>query len=520
MKKMTLKMKLFGGLVAVALLATSCAQGFDDNETFVSDVHDTQMQSPTLAESNFSTRVNADGSESVQVSWPVVPGASGYACKVSVVDDPANPEVLIDQVIDGCSVIFDRREDTKYEVSVRTLGNADRNNTDAAEATVYPYSTLVPAQTIPAGANIAAFVREHLITDATTEQAFELEAGATYTVTEPIDFQAKPVTFRGDKVHRPVVVFKNDACIKVDAGLKIKFINFDCTDSDVDKMKYKYGTSKADSQYNFGVLVCGDADSYPDYKCQFFGTKTDQGYVLPDPVIVQECNFKNVPKAFLACGYNAWVVKDFRVNNCIIQLATIDDDADRNNFISFSSNCGGYEGAFGAKWNGGVQNISIRNSTIYNTANTTKKVRFVRFSNANVLNNVFGSHAGSFTLTDCTLYKAFQNCEFANNTPKNTAYVIKMTNNVFYEVSRLNKLNHGNCTVDGKMVNTSWAVKGNGNEGGELVSGSDISNGIVVEEDPGFAEPTVLDLTNSETGGQNFTAHGTISSTIGDPRWK
>ena len=521
MKKMTLKMKLFGGLVGAALLAVSCAQGFDDNETFKSDVSNSQMESPTLTETSFSTRVNPDGSESVVVSWPVVKGANGYECKVSVVDDPANPIVLVDQVIDGCSVVFDRYEDTKYEVSIRTLGNKAQNNTDAEQAFVYAYSTLVPAITVPAGSDIAAFVRDNLDTTIITEQAFELEAGANYTITEPIDFLTQAVTFRGDKVNRPTVKLQNDACIKVAAGLKIKFINFDCTESNVDKMKYVYGSDKASSQYNFGFIVCGDADYYPEsYKSQNFGTKVDAAYVLADPVIVQECNFKNVPKAFLAGGYNAWGVKDFRIDNCIIQLATIDDDADRNNFISFNSNCGGYEGAFGLKWNGGVQNILIKNSTIYNTAKTSKKVRFIR-ETSNCLNNIFGSHAGTFTMTDCTLYKTFQNSEFANNTPNNAAYVIKMTNNVFYEVSRLNKFVQGSCTKDGRMNNTSWAVEGNANENGELVSSSDVSNGIVVEEDPMFAAvPTVLDLTDSEKGGQNFKANGAISSTIGDPRWK
>ena len=522
MKKMTFKSRLFGGFVGVAaaLFAVSCAQGFDDNETWRSDVTGAQLESPALTEANFSTRVNPDGSESVQVSWKVVPGASGYECYVAIVDDPENPVVLIDEVLDRCSIVFDRLEDTKYTVSVRTIGDAKKDNSDAASASVYDYSTLVPAQKVPAGADIAAFVKENLIMDATQEQAFELEPGATYTVSEPIDFKTKAVTFRGDKVHRPVVRFENIGCIMTAGALKVKFINFDCSDSDTQACKYVYGSSKETSRYWGGVIVLGDDDFYPDYKSQNFGPKTDQGYVMPEPIIVQDCNFKNVRKAFIFGGYNAWVVKDFRINDCIIQLATIDEDSDRNNFISFSSNCGGYEGKFGSKWNGGVQNVSIRNSTIYNTRDPQKKVRFMRFSNKNVLKNVLGSNVGSFTLTNCTLYKTFANCEFANNTPSDKGFVLKVTNNVFYDCARLNKLNFGGCTIDGAMNNTGWIATPNGNEGGEMLSGSDLSNGIVVEEDPGFVTPTELDLTDDEKGGQNFKATGVISSTIGDPRWK
>ena len=128
-KKMT-RVGLFyvGAMLVIVAIVSSCAKGFDGDETFTSTVKDSQLASPTLNESCFSSKVNADGTESVQVSWEVVPGAGGYYCHVDNVDDPANPVVVFDGNVDGTSFLFDKADDTKYSVSVKTLGNAKLNN--------------------------------------------------------------------------------------------------------------------------------------------------------------------------------------------------------------------------------------------------------------------------------------------------------------------------------------------------------------------------------------------------------
>ena len=113
---------------------------------------------------------------------------------------------------------------------MKTLGNEERNNIGAEEATVHNDSTLVPGQMIPAGEDIAAFVASHLL-DVNTEQAFELQAGATYTINSEVDFGLKQVTFRGDKVNRPTIVMDTDGALMTAGGLKVKFINFDCSSS-------------------------------------------------------------------------------------------------------------------------------------------------------------------------------------------------------------------------------------------------------------------------------------------------
>ncbi|MBO5685468.1 MAG: hypothetical protein J6R73_02640, partial [Alistipes sp.] len=67
--------------------------------------------------------------------------------------------------------------------------------------------------------------------------------------------------------------------------------------------------------------------------------------------------------------------------------------------------------------------------------------------------------------------------------------------------------------------NTGWRTRPNMAENGELWFNNDSSKGIMTQEDPGFGTPTELDLTDSKFGGQNFKPTGTISSSIGDPRW-
>ena len=297
MKKMTFKSRLFGGFVGVAaaLFAVSCAQGFDDNETWRSDVTGAQLESPALTEANFSTRVNADGSESVQVSWDVVPGAGGYECYAAIVDDPENPVELVNQTVDGTSFSFGKLDDTKYEVRVRTLGNEKLDNTGAASATVVPYSTLVPAQLIPAGQDIVAFVEANIL-DQDKEQAFELEAGAAYEINAPLDFGKRLVTFRGDKVNRPTVTFGYDGVIRTSAGLKVKFINFDC-----------------ESMNSKGVIECSenpdaslDAANFPGY------AGAGKAYILQDPILIQECNFRQVQRCLFFTGRCAWGIEDLR----------------------------------------------------------------------------------------------------------------------------------------------------------------------------------------------------------------
>ena len=490
MKKKTINLKsvcLMGSLQCLLVLGlASCAQGFDSNELYTSKVTNSQLASPAESDLTFTSKVNPDGTESIQVAWPVVSGAGGYQCSAYIVDDPANPVEIFNQVVDGTSFLFDKQEDTKYEVSVQTLGDESLGNTDAASATVCAYSTLLTAQVIPAGTDIVEFVKANMV-DQDTEQAFELEAGASYTIDSELDFGTNQVTFRGDKTNRPTVTFGIDGVIRTSAGLKIKFINFDCT-----------------QQASYGVVECSN-----NPPSSLAGPKAN-AYYLQNPIIFQECFFKNVPCCLFTVGHCTWAIEDVRVDNCIVQL---DNDGSRwsnGSVISGYSTDFYYEG--GQQWYGGIKSITVRNSTIYNIKGNSKN-RMVRFNN-NTLSRVFATNTGSATFENNTFSQTFTDKEFGNNTPNNADYTITFNGNICYDCYRLQKFIQGNCKLNIDIrSNTAWGVT--------WPTDDTDKTRCATEENPQFAGDITqpLDLTQPN-GGVNFRAGGPISSTIGDPRWR
>ena len=496
------------GLYSLALAAVgalffgSCAtDGFDENEKFDNGVSGVTLESPELSADNFKTVAASDGSDKLQVSWKVVYGAGGYECKAYNVDDPTNPVELVDTIIDGTSFQFKVAEDTNYKVSVRSLGNEAKNNKEAETASEASYSTLVPAVVIPNNSDIAEFIAANLQAS-DKEQAFELEAGGTYTCNEAVDFGTNKMTLRGNKLNHALVTMGAGASIQTSAQLKVKFINFDCSAS----------THKG------GVI---ELSENPDASCsaeaQGVGAGKNGGapadvYILQDPVIIQDCAFKNVIDGVFSVGQCSWGVADVRILNSVVQL---------NNNGSKNSNgaviCGysnGYKAPSGGSfWYGGIKSITIKNSTIYNIASNDKN-RLIRFNNKD-LDRAFPTASGSLTMMDNTFIRVMDKKEFGNNTPNAATYVITYDNNIFYDCWRINKLIQGNCKKEyHQELNTIWGIANS-------VDGTD-KGSLATEEDAGFnldETKKELDFTQPNYG-INFTATGAISSTIGDPRWK
>lgn len=498
--KMKMKKKSIGIVccLSMILLIASCKNGFDDNETFSGGVTNAQLESPEIDASCFTVLTAADGSESVKLTWPVVYGGGGYLYSLSIVDDPANPTVLVkDSIIDGCSTIFERKEDTKYEISLRTLGNEKLNNKEAAEATVYLYSTLVPATVVPAGEELSNYIMSHLQASGDgSEIAFELQAGQTYSLDGLIDFGLNTVTFRGDKANHAKVVLGAEGGLMTQGGLKIKFINFDCTEM----------TSE------IGLLGLGKE---PDesLSTEALGYKADganqNGYVINNPVLFQECMIKNLPNSLLYGNNKPWSLRDFRVVDCIVQL----NNSGGNSILNL----------YGANpSNGLIKNLRIENSTFVNIVKNGSAY-FVRYANSSNAQpkKIFGNsdNSANFTFESNTLCKTMSNKDFCNNMANTNTITTVLKNNIFYDVFRVYQYNNtqGPRTF---LNNTIWGVDG-GTPNGNDTGGRKDSNGnpIATLEDPGFTEPFPelnLDLPN---GGLNLKATGTISSTIGDPRW-
>lgn len=496
------------GLFSLALAAVgamflgSCAEGFDSKETFDSGVYNTVLSSPELSSSSFSKKSNTDGSESIQVTWKVVMGAGGYECKAYNVDDPEKPVEVATSTVDSPVFTFKCADDTKYKVEIRTLGNEKKNNTAAEQPSSAEYNTLVPAQVIPAGedVDVAEFINTHLL-DTQDEQAFELKANGVYKMESSVDFQNKKVTLRGDKVHHPILKLGADAVVYTSAQLKVKFINFDCTENThkggiIEMSPNPPASCSAEAQ---GINAQKNKDKPADV------------YILQDPIIIQDCAFKNVIDGLFSVGQCSWGIADVRVMNSVVQMRNNGKKNSNGAIICGFSN--GFKAPSGKQfYYGGIKSITIKNSTIYNIESNSKN-RMFRFNNKD-LDGVFPTADGSCNMTDNTFIRVYDKKEFGNNTPNRKEYVITYDNNIFYDCYRLQKFIQDKCTLEYHQdKNTVWSSDGS-------VDGTDKGK-LATEENPGFIDDTKkeLDFTLPNYG-INFAASGSISSTIGDPRWK
>ena len=159
MKKLTNALWL---LCAGCWLLTGCADGYESPTQFDLGVRNTKMVTPQQDSVKF--KVSADGLTAT-VSWPTVAGAGGAVVTFANVDDPDNP-VVVDgyenKVVDGSKFTVNVTEDSRYRMTMRTLGNKDYGNQDADSAVTYTFSTMVePVMTIPSGEEISQFIAEH-----------------------------------------------------------------------------------------------------------------------------------------------------------------------------------------------------------------------------------------------------------------------------------------------------------------------------------------------------------------------
>ena len=501
MKKMTLK-KLFGGIccAAMAMFAVSCAQGVDD-ETWTSGVSGVQLESPAAESIAFSLATDASGNEQVKVQWPVSMGAGGYEVTVLNVNDPENPEVVVDhETVDGCSLLFPLAEDTNYEVSVLTLANEKYNNAGAASATTVPYSSMIGGQTIPAGTEIGQYITNWMVeheseymaaiaADPNFEWAFDLERGAAYTLDAPAKSGLVPIRLRGTQGVRPVVTVGEKGCLMPAAGLKIKNVNFDCEAMTGTLGLIEMDKTRTDVPVNSNkVMQC------------------------PYPIRIESCWVRELAKSLFNIGHGAWGVKEFRMSDCMVQLNCKNDDQWQT-FINAWQNKGVVNGAEGVSWYGAILNTYVLNSTVWNryeSATLKDKNYFIRFANQSI-DKAVGSYNGVFDIKNSTLVRMVPRKDFGNNIANKTQYVITFENTNFWDCYRLQKVKRGGTYV--WKNNTIWGVFNS-------VDSTDKKE-IATEENMGFTDDNIfkaMDLTQPN-GGVNFKATGTISSTIGDPRW-
>ena len=113
---------------------------------------------------NIVFTASPDGSQT-KITWPVVQGACGYLCSVYDVTNPEAPVVIGEmnnKLVDGCSIVVPRADDSNYMFSIKALGNTALNNKDAETATEVAFSSFVPAfAAIPSGTDLYEYFQNN-----------------------------------------------------------------------------------------------------------------------------------------------------------------------------------------------------------------------------------------------------------------------------------------------------------------------------------------------------------------------
>ncbi len=494
--------------LAMLFLAVSCQNGYDEDPSFSAGVSNTQLESPTIDETCFSTSTLSDGSEIVVLDWPVVMGAGGYQVSVYMISNPEdntvsedNPYALVtDSIIDGSSITFAKTEDAIYSISILTLGNSTLNNSQALAATVYTYSAVIEAVTIPTGTDIAEYIAANLV-DSSNELGFALEAGGSYTMNGTVDFGLNTVTLRStdQTAAHPVVVVGAEGGIVTQGGLKIKWIDFDCTDMETT------GLLSFSSNPDASVL---------NKNTSKYSGASNNCYIIDNPVIFQQCMVKNLPNSLIYGNKVSWALTDFRITDCIIQMK----NSGSNSFINL----------YGASA-GCIKAFTLKNSTFYNTEENGSAY-FYRYSNQSNAQpkKVFGENYNSATITftNNTFVRTMTGKDFGNNyinTNNNNSFITIITDNIYYDVYRVYQ-SYGTQTTR-TFANNTICCPTKGIQSNDTGRTDNNGNALcIADEDMAFENMDFtqeLDFTK-DNGGLNFTPTGgatTLELGNGDPRW-
>jgi hypothetical protein len=482
--------------VSSALLFTSCAQDGFDEETFETSVRNTQVESPSA--DKITIKQNSSGTEQI-ISWPVVLGAGGFECKVIDESDENNPEVIFEKVVDGCSFRAKREDDAKYRIYIHALGNKQYNNTDAASTTEIAYNTIVePYKTIPSGTDLAVFFKSEEIPenkiDETTKEivaiAYNLEAGGSYTMSDTISFGNRKVLLYSTKAGADIQLTGEKAMFQIQNGFTLRNLRIDCA-----------GVT------SIGLVICSNTpdENVPLNESKYTSAGTKGSYLITEPVEIKNCMIKDLKKALIATGEDkGWVMDALTIMNNIIQM-----DNETDYFLNF------YGGSVSR--NSAFKELLIQNNTILNLKANTKQF-VIRYGNASNAIKLFGTNtnpeAGRFKwqISNNTLVGVFTGKDFGNNIPNNACVTNIMTDNIFFNVYRLQKFIQGNQNRT-YYNNYIWS------DGTTNIDATDKST-YCSEKDPGFIAPTASIDLKKVNGGLDLKPSGEVlTSGAGDPRW-
>lgn len=470
-----LRVKRHGLMITTAmLLLSACIDGYKDDQTFSSDVRGVTLESPKAEDIVFKPSPSGD---KLTVQWPVVHGAGGYLFSLYIVDNPDNPIVVgkENEVVDGCSVGRTLEDDTKYKVVIKTLGNDKYENKDAATTTEAKYTTLVPTYaTIPQGDIAEWFANNPIPSGKEKEElAYVLEKNGNYTLSAPIDFGKQKVTFRGEKVGHAKLTYGSAGRISTTAGLKIKFIDFDC--------------NAVDGAASNGSLL-------------LFSSKPDEAliglnnhYIIKDPIVIQACNIIGIQRHLIYDNKKKYCPATLMINDCVVKLTTTQEQP----VIYFNQ--------------GFANDMTVQNSTFWHDGPKNNNY-FVQYNGSGRPDRA-GFVSGSVNYLNSTFYHVCYNKQWGNYTGfvGQTSVNWNMKQSIFLE--------------SGKGEVTRRFLGGRtGQVTASFAQNTYWYNGAVPDEElkydiSGTHFTTDPELKDPKNGDFTVLGTGQLTTRTGDPRW-
>lgn len=469
-----------------ALMLSSCADdGYDDDERW-SSVKGQELSSPS-AESIVITP-SVDG-KSQTVSWPVVAGADGYV--VSLYDTSQETPLVADSLVDGCSIVFSREEDVNYKLTILTVAGEGNTLVDA-NPTEVAFSTFTPTwNRIPAGSDIGEWLAANPApADTIGNLNIDLEGGADYVVSGPIDFGANVFTLRSTSKTNPAKIkfTGENAGFIIQMGFTLKYLDIDCQAMDE------------------GLIVSSKEPVVSPIVVNAWSADWNM-FVIQDPVSVLNCKVSNL-KSFIYWdnNYAVWMPKTILIDNSVIQLATT-TDAKCKSLGYVSTNKGG----------GFIQSLTVNNSTIYNTGEGQAKyfAFYGGFGISQTKENEIGWIDNQITYSNCTFYNVCKDGQWGNynGIAGKTSSFWTMKNCIFWNCSSSGVARR---FLAGKQNQKTAEFANNTyvqNDGEKFDTPTNYDNsGTDIQFLPVFADPANGDFTLDPSCQQAIIG-------TGDPRW-
>lgn len=478
-------------LLSAGVLLASCAQDGFDEESFNGTYPGFELTKPDAA--TIIVKPSSD-KQSQTITWDAVEGAGTYTVSVYQGDaqDACTNEVVKDQVVRVNYITVPRVDKTYYSMTIKVNDNVPESNTAPEGVTEFSWNTFtIDVATIPGGTDLSQYFKENPIPVGYqgSDITYTLEAGAEYTV-DTLDVDGYIFNLVSDENNHAKVKFTGaHATIVTGSGLTLKNIDFECSASDAAFITLSKTPKIAPISINAWNI---------DYDL----------YLIEEPIAVINCNVDNLNSFFLTdvkFGNNGtYFPTTILVDNCVVHLTT-------------PANNTGYAYFYINNANGFVKDLTVKNSTFYNTTDFGFRyfVRYGGFSLDNV-KDYFGWEKNTIAYENCTFYNVCQNDgQWGNYNGiyrAATSYWV-MTRCIFW-----------NCSTSGSVPRRFLHGKGDRGETATFLYNTYMAkdgtfqdpqnydqSGTNIEEDPKFADPA--------NGDFHISGAKQLEFRTGDPRW-